>query len=183
MRIVAYYAKMSEFSCNYYQRGATHMKALSAILCAYAFFMTEATPLHAQPADKQSIQKLNDDWAAAIHTKDVVQLAGMVTDDVVFLPPGYPAIRGRQSVEAMYTSFFAQFIRVEQTASIDEIQVAGEWAFAWGTEKLVLVPKGGGPPIRMQGKGMSIYRRQPDGSWKIARGINNSVPEAAAPKH
>lgn len=158
------------------------MKASLAILCACTLFMTEAAALYAQPNDKQSIRKLNHDWAAAMQAKDIVQLAGMVTDDVVFLPPGFPAIRGKQSVEAMYANFFAQFSRVEQTTSIDEIQVAGEWAFAWGSEKLVLVPKVGGSPIQMQGKGMSVYRRQPNGSWKIARGINNSVPETAAPK-
>jgi hypothetical protein len=76
--------------------------------CAQTFLMTEATPFHAQPGDEQSIRKFNDDWAAAMQTKDVAQLAGMVTDDVVFLPPGFPAIRGRQFVEAMYTNFFAQ---------------------------------------------------------------------------
>jgi len=157
------------------------MKALSAVLCAQAFLMTTAPHLHAQPEDPQSIRKLNDDWAAAMQSKDVARLAAMVADDVVFLPPGFPAIRGRQAVEAMYNNFFAQLDQVRQTSSIDEIQVAGEWAFAWGTENLVLVPKTGGSPIRMQGKGMTIYRRQPDGPWKIARAISNSVPQAAAP--
>jgi uncharacterized protein (TIGR02246 family) len=128
------------------------------------------------------IQKLNADWVAAMHSGAVSQLAGMITDDVVFLAPGFPAIRGKMAVEAMYATFFAQFDGVEQTSSVDEIQVAGEWAFAWGNEKLVLVPKAGGSPVVMQGKGMSIYRRQPDGSWKIARAINNSVPEAVAPR-
>ena len=36
---------------------------------------------------------------------------------------------------------------------------SSDWAFAWGTESLVLVPQSGGPRIYMQGKGMSILRR------------------------
>ena len=76
----------------------------------------------------------------------------------------------------MYRSFLPQFSSIEQTASLEEVEVAGDWAFAWGSESFVLVPRGGGSPIQMQGAGMSILRRQPDGSWKFARGINNTLP-------
>jgi ketosteroid isomerase-like protein len=78
----------------------------------------------------------------------------------------------------MYSRFFPQFSSVEQTANPEEVEVAGDWAFIWGTESFVLVPQAGGAAIRMQGKGMTILRRQSDGSWKFARGINNTLPQA-----
>ena len=131
--------------------------------------------------DEQAIRKLSEDWLEAVRAKDIPRLSGMVTDDAVFLPPGFSPIRGRPGVETMYRSFFPQFSSVEQSVSIEEIQVAGDWAFAWGTEKFTLVPLTGGAPIEMQGKGMSILKRQPDGSWKFARGINNTQPNPAAP--
>ena len=61
----------------------------------------------------------------------------------------------------------------------EELQVVGDWAFAWGTEEFTLVPQAGAP-IEMRGKGMSILKRQADGSWKFARGINNTLPKPAA---
>ena len=131
--------------------------------------------------DEQAIRKLTEDWLAAIRSKDIPGLAGMVTEDAVFLPSGFPPIRGKQAVETMYRSFFPQFSSVEQTVSIEELQVVGDWAFAWGTERFTLIPEAGGAPIEMQGKGMSILRRQPDGSWKFARGINNTLPRPAGP--
>jgi uncharacterized protein (TIGR02246 family) len=131
--------------------------------------------------DEQAIRKLTEDWLGAMRSKDIPGLAGMVTEDAVFLPSGFPPIRGKRAVETMYRSFFPQFSSVEQTVSIEELQVAGDWAFAWGTEKFTLVPEAGGAPIEMQGKGMSILRRQADGSWKFARGINNTLPKPAAP--
>jgi len=131
--------------------------------------------------DEQAIRKLTEDWLAAIRAKDIPGLAGMVTDDAVFLPSGLPPIRGKQAVETMYRSFFPQFSSVEQTVSIEELEVVGDWAFAWGSEKFTLVPQAGGAPIEMQGQGMSILKRQTDGSWKFARGINNSLPKPAAP--
>ena len=133
----------------------------------------EARPL---PDDRQAIQRLMAEWTAAVRAKDVSTLTTMVTEDAVFLPPGFPPIRGKQAVERMYTGFFPQFSSVEQTAVVEELEVAGDWAFAWGSETLTLVPQTGGSPIHMQGKGMSILKRQPDGSWKIARGITNAAP-------
>jgi uncharacterized protein (TIGR02246 family) len=128
--------------------------------------------------DRQAIQKLSEDWVAAVRSKDITRLTDMVTDDVIFLPPGFAPIRGKQAVEAMYNQFFPQFSGVEQTASVEEVEVSGDWAFAWGMESCVLVPHGGGSPIHLQGKGLSVLRRQSDGSWKFARGINNSLPRA-----
>ena len=64
----------------------------------------------------------------------------------------------------------------EQTATIEELEILDRWAIMWGTESLMLVPARGGPALNLQGKGMTVLKRQNDGSWKFARGINNSVP-------
>jgi uncharacterized protein (TIGR02246 family) len=129
--------------------------------------------------DREAIRKLTEEWLAAVQAKDVARLLEMVTDDVIFLPASMPPIRGKAAVEAMYQSFLPQFRRVEQAVSIEEVEVAGDWAFSWGTDSLVLEPQDGGETIRRRGRGMSILRRQADGSWKFARGINNSAPEQA----
>lgn len=157
------------------------MRLIAPILCVLGALMTNPTSVQTslpQQSDQQAIRRLTEDWVAAMKTKDIVRLTNMITEDAVFLPPGFPPIRGKQAMEAMYNGFFPQFKSVEQTANLEEVEVAGDWAFAWGTERLVLIPQSGGPRIYMQGKGMSILRRQPDGSWKFARGINNSLPQA-----
>jgi uncharacterized protein (TIGR02246 family) len=130
--------------------------------------------------EEYAIHRVTEDWSAAVKAQDVGRLAAMVTEDVVFLPPGFPPIKGREAVEAMYRSFFPQFSSVRQTVSIEEIGVSGEWAFLWGTEATVLTPKAGGPPIEMRGMGMSILRRQPDGTLKFARAINNAAIKSAS---
>ena len=125
--------------------------------------------------DRTIIQAIMARWAAAIRARDATALGSMVTEDAVFLPPGYPPIRGKRSIEVMYHAFFPQFSRVELNTVVEELEVAGDWAFVWGSENMVLVPQSGGSPIELQGRGMSILKRQPDGSWKIARGINNAA--------
>jgi uncharacterized protein (TIGR02246 family) len=127
--------------------------------------------------DRRAILELGADWMAAMNGKDIAKLMDMLAEDIVFLPPGFPPIRGKQAVEAMYKGFFEQFSKVEQTSSLEEVEVAGDWAFAWGTESTVLFLQAGGAPIQLAGRGLSILRRQPDGSWRFARSLSNSAPQ------
>jgi uncharacterized protein (TIGR02246 family) len=129
-------------------------------------------------SDARSIRELTMRWTTAVKAQDIDRLLSLVTDDVVFLPPGGAPIRGKQAVGDLYRLLFAQF-DVEQSASAEEIEVSGDWAFSWGAEVLTLSPRTGGQPIRMRGRGLTILRRQPDESWRFARGINNSAPETA----
>ena len=122
--------------------------------------------------DLQAIEKLGEAWVAAVNASDVNGIVALVTDDVIFLPPNMMAVRGKKSVISMYQSFFSEY-RVRHRGATEEIQVAGDWAFAWGTDYLTLIPVLGGPSIKVSGRVMSIMRRQPDGSWKFARAINN----------
>jgi len=43
--------------------------------------------------------------------------------------------------------------------------------------ELRLTPEYGGTDVHMKGKGLSILKRQSDGSWKFWRGINNMTPQ------
>jgi uncharacterized protein (TIGR02246 family) len=138
--------------------------------------MTVPDSHSAAPDPIEAIKQLTQEWIEAVKARDVDRLLSLVTEDVVFLPPNGSPIKGKQAVGHLYRSLFTQF-EVDQTANNEEIEVSGEWAFSWGAEILMLAPHSGGQPVRLHGKGMAILRRQHDGSWKFARGINNAAPE------
>jgi len=127
--------------------------------------------------DVSRIRELNASWADALKRRDAQALAALVTEDAVFLAPGMPAVKGKSDVRALYEKLFAQFSRVEQTATAEEIVVAGDWAYQRGPETLHLTPANGSGVLVLQGNGMSILRREQDGTWKFARGITTSVPQ------
>ena len=57
----------------------------------------------------------------------------------------------------------------------DEVNLTGaNWAFERGTYKITLAPRTSGPPISDAGKYITIYHRQADGTWVMARDIWNS---------
>ncbi len=122
--------------------------------------------------DVEAIHTRMREWTAAVKAKDVDGILSLVTDDVVFLPPGSAPIRGKAALVSRYRSVFERF-DLDQQSALEEIQILGDWAFAWGTDALTTTPVGGGESTTSKGHGMSLLRRQRDGSWKFARGINN----------
>jgi uncharacterized protein (TIGR02246 family) len=130
--------------------------------------------------DEQAIRALHRAWGEASHARDLTRILELVTEDCVFLMPGAPPIEGKAAVRALYQQMFAQWSESEirQDSRIDEIGVAGDWAYWRGTDAITITPPGA-TPLRASGFGMGILRREPDG-WRFARGINNMTPEKTA---
>jgi uncharacterized protein (TIGR02246 family) len=131
-------------------------------------------------ADRNAILMLLDKWRLATRAKDIHAILELVTDDVVFLPSSVPPIKGKEAVGEMYRAFFPRYREIKHEAAIEEVRVAGDWAFLWGTDELRLTPESGETEIHMKGKGLSILKRQSDGSWRFWRGINNMTQKPPA---
>ena len=96
------------------------------------------------------------------------------TADAVQMPPNAPANVGAENIRGWSAGMLAAF-SAEFALSPEEVQPAGaEWAFERGTYTITLTPKTGGDPIRDVGKYITLYQRQADGTWRMARDIWNS---------
>ena len=131
-------------------------------------------------ADRSAILLLLDGWRLATREKDIRAILELVAEDVVFLPSSVPPIIDKDEVEKMYRAFFPRYREIQHEATIEEVQIAGDWAFLWGTDELRMTPESGETEIHMKGKGLSILKRQSDGSWRVWRGINNMTRQPTA---
>ena len=52
--------------------------------------------------------------------------------------------------------------------------MTSDWAYERFSFSRTMTPTGGGEPTTARGKGIHVYRRQSDGSWKLARDLWNS---------
>src|SRR5262245_59397534 len=129
-------------------------------------------PNHGTAADIAAIKNLTEAHLSAMARKDLAGLMELNTDDVVYLPPTSAPIVGKNAVKQMFETVFAQFSSIEQQAETSEIRVWGNIAIAWGAEAMKLMTPTG-KVFTMRGYGMTVIERQPDGTWKFARGINN----------
>ena len=127
----------------------------------------EATP-------DEALKRTREAHVAALNSGDVDGWAGAFSEDGVQMPPNAPANVGRDNMRAWSGAFLGAF-RAEFSLAPEEVQLAGaDWAFERDTYEITLTPKAGGEPIQDGGKYITIYERQTDDRWAMARDIWNS---------
>ena len=119
--------------------------------------------------DLAALEKACQDYIATCREDDLEGLLDVLTDDVAFIAPDIPPVRGKEAVRPWLKENFFDLYRNELDFSFDELEIVGSWAWAWGPWSQTLTPKAGGGSIHQGGKFMEIFRRQGDGSWKFAR--------------
>jgi uncharacterized protein (TIGR02246 family) len=124
--------------------------------------------------DRAAIGKTRQEYVSAWKAADAERIASVYIDDALVLYPNQPAISGRPAIVGYFKSFFAEFIQDSFELTSTEIEIVGPWAFDRGVYRWRGVPKTGGEPIEDHGKYLVILRRQPDGSWRVARDMDNS---------
>ena len=92
-----------------------------------------------------------------------------MSDDVVFLMPGQPPMRGKSAFAAAQSGL--QQVHIESSSEIQEVKVLGEWAYLWSTLSIVVTPRNGGAPVKRAGNTLSILQKQA-GGWVIVRDAN-----------
>jgi uncharacterized protein (TIGR02246 family) len=125
-------------------------------------------------SELQALDRLRDAHVAALNAGDVDAWVACFTDDAVQMPPNFPANVGSDSIRGWSGGMLGAF-QADFSLSPDEVEAAGEeWVFERGTYTITLTPKAGGEAIEEVGKYITLYQRQRDGSWLMARDIWNS---------
>lgn len=126
--------------------------------------------------DEQTIRDLIANWQEATRAGDLPLLLSLTAEDVVFLTPGQPPMRGRDAFAAAVETALQHF-HIESRAQIEEIQIAADLAYCWSYLSVTLKPLPNGSPERRAGYALTILRRQPDGSWVVSRDANMLIAE------
>ena len=124
-------------------------------------------------AVRQAIDSIYTRYNAALKSGDAAGIAQMYTDDAIVMAPNFPAWQGRAAVNAGFAGFFGQFAITDVRLATRDVIVSGALAIEQGTYEWTLHPKTGAD-IKDNGKYLTVWQRQTDGSWKIVRDINNS---------
>ncbi|UCE39007.1 MAG: hypothetical protein JSW00_07240, partial [Thermoplasmata archaeon] len=96
----------------------------------------------------------------------------------VQMPPDAPARVGKEQIRENMKPVFDQF-NMEAAVDIFEGKVYGDLGLTRCNGTLDLTPKAGGETIHAtpDGKALTLYERQSDGSWKIVYDcFNSNIP-------
>ena len=126
--------------------------------------------------DEDAIRELMRHWRQATADGDVPQLLPLMAEDVVFLSAGQPALRGRDAFETHLRTAL-QAVRLQPTAELLEIVVAGKFAYCWNEAVLHVTPRDAAPALQLAGADLTILRKEPDGRWVVFRAASMLVPQ------
>jgi len=125
-------------------------------------------------SDERAIRELHSTWIDAVNAGDLVRLLTLMTDDVVFLNPGRAPV-GRNGFSPGFSAAHQQ-ARIRCVSELEEVVVVGEVAYARSRDSLSLIPRAGGDAMQLAGHRLTVYRKQPDGRWLIARDAHTLSP-------
>ena len=122
---------------------------------------------------RTAIEAANARFLDAFKRGDKAGLVANYTEDAILMMANEEAWRGRGGIEKGFAGLLSQVSFKDGATKTEDVMLAGDLAAETGTFWWTLQPKAGAE-IKDKGKYLTVWKRQPDGSWKIVRDINNS---------
>ena len=124
-------------------------------------------------AEAAAVARSTTALLAAVNNSDVAGVLAVWSDDGVLMPPHHSSVQGRAEIERYFIRLFQQR-RFKFSFTSSHIDIAGNLAFERVEYVALAWPAQGGPEVRDVGKGLHVYRKQPDGLWTLLADIWNS---------
>lgn len=126
--------------------------------------------------DERAIREAHTTWIDAVNAGDLARLLSLMADDAVFLNPGR-APSGRDGFSATFPAAH-EHAQINCISELEEVVVVGGLAYARSRDSLSVIPRAGGETMQFAGDRLTVYRKQPDGRWLLARDAHTLSPVA-----
>ncbi len=127
---------------------------------------------------RAALEAANASFIDAFKRGDKAGMMANYADDVILMEPNAQAWHGREGLSRAIDGMLSQVVLKDGTVTTEDVIVGGDLAVETGAFAWTFEAKTGGGVVR-KGKYLTVWKRQPDGSWKILRDINNSNEPAA----
>jgi uncharacterized protein (TIGR02246 family) len=131
--------------------------------------------------DERAIRELEIEGWKTIEAKDLEGCISFFADDALALYSNTPILAGKDAIRENWRATFAQpgFAMSGQPSKI-EVSRGGDLAYVQGTYSTTVNDAAGKPKVD-KGKYLVIYKKQPDGKWKLVVDTGNSDLPIVAP--
>ncbi len=148
---------------------------------------TSPAPVKGQPAPtggaEQILREMEVKFAAVVAAKDSQAFLAFWAEDAAMFPPGEPVVTGKQNILAQWAPILNDPF-VSLTWSPDEAEISGSGDLGYTYGKYLWTGKGSdGKVTRRNGKYVTIWRKEPDGQWRVVvdLGTPSDPPDPAKP--
>lgn len=128
--------------------------------------------------EKMALMQADRDFAKTSVELGATEAFNMFLDtNALKLPPGQRPIRGKDNIyQQMQTSAGSYTMSWEPRES--DVAASGDLGYTWGIYKITVKNKNG-RDTEIHGKYLNIWKKQPDGTWKVLVDIGNQTPEGS----
>ena len=153
--------------------------------CSNPGTKTPAQPPDTRAADDAAIRAAVIEWSKAAQAKDVNKAVLFYADDAMRFADKGPLVKGRDKIRTGWEQMLVlpgPGLTFATTGV--EVARAGDMAYEYGTYDFATEDKNG-KIIDEKGKYVDVWKKQADGSWKVAADIDNrdAVPAQVKRKH
>jgi len=129
---------------------------------------------------REALFRTDQAWAAAATAgKDAEYVASFWSEDGMIVPAGAPVVAGKAAIRAFVAESFATpGFQIRWTPELENVHVSadGTMGYSISDSSSTTFPGPDGELITVPGRGVSIWKRQPDGAWKCVYDIWNHPP-------
>lgn len=121
-------------------------------------------------SDEEQIRHVISEWHRLTAKGELEPILDFMDDDAVFLRGGAEPM-GKREFAAGFREWAGK-ARIESKYEIREIHASGDIAYAWSYLSIAMTPKDGGKGERREGHVLTVFRKSPQGKWRLARDAN-----------
>jgi ketosteroid isomerase-like protein len=134
--------------------------------------------------DLYAINLLKTEFREGYNRGDATRILTIADPDLVNFSSEQPSGFGKSGLNdltILLQSLFEQFA-VKLAVIVVEIRIKGDLAYDYGWHELTLKPKSGGPSIHRRDRYVDIWRKNPEGNWKLWMYMDNQdIPDPFQP--
>jgi ketosteroid isomerase-like protein len=137
-----------------------------------------ATPAFDPASESQKLLRRDAEWAdLASAGKDVERIVSYWSDDAIVIPQGQPVVEGKAAIRAfVMSSLQIPGFKIHWVSEGPIFSPDGKLAYMRGRNTMT-VPGANGALVTLVGRGITIWRLEPDGQWRCVVDIWNDPPQ------
>jgi ketosteroid isomerase-like protein len=134
----------------------------------------QTPPPDTRAADEAAVRAASAEWAKVAAAKDLEKTLSYYADDASMFPPNLPIVTGPDARRKMWTTLFSPAeLAFSNAATKVEVAKSGDLAYEIGTFQESFKDDKGNP-VKLVGKYVVVWKKQPGGQWKAIIDIFNT---------
>jgi|SRR5450755_2567131 uncharacterized protein (TIGR02246 family) len=127
-------------------------------------------------SEGEKVMQTSREWSQTAATGDLEKTLGYWADDAVVMLAGQPTLTGKKEIRKMVEeSFKTPGFKISWEPQSAEVSESGDMAYLIEKESISMNDSSG-KAFTLYSKGVTVWRKQSDGSWKNVADISTPEP-------